>query len=301
MTFRNFFSALHAVHQEVAYARQTNTPTPAHALMDARVTEEFPAEWLSYRPMDSQSARQVVKLLAFESGAGRDMAGLRSNFDTAEHELNARVLELSEIEEKFASLTGRALRAALNTEAEKRGGAGYLTILETAERNMRTVRQMRDHFDALLKAQSGVPIEVRPFVAILHTLASLTVQEPGTALVDTISMIEQPLRHYGFGTEALKQIAASGKSAASEAIATLMQAFGKSVQLNAENARLRTFFGFVDTDSTLTLKEKIHPILNQDTASHPWLAPAVKLARVAKTLASTAIGRADTDVRRATL
>ncbi len=302
-TFQAFFKQLHATQQDTSLALQNGVPVPPRQLMDSRKSEEFPAEWLEYYAHDPHAMKNTVKIMAYESAFGRNMAAMRNDLKAAKDELNRQILELEELQDQANAAVGagaskRRLRAKLTELAEAKGGPGHLTKLEMAERNSRLMTEMDRQFTAILTAQSGVPIEMRWWVEALHTMTAMVVQGPGTALTDTVSLFEQPLRKYGFNTVSVGNVAGTLKSFAGQAFGTLYQAMGRQLHMETEYVKLLTELGYRDTDATMKLRDKLRAVLNQETTAQSPIARGVVAAgRTVRTILGTGFGRAKGDVQ----
>lgn len=302
-TFQSFFNQVQSVMQDHAEAIRPGIPVPPRLLMDARKSEEFPAEWLDYRPYDPHEMKNIVKLLAYEAGFGRDMKGMRSDLTTAFDEQKKLADRFEVLTQKALATTGgktnRAFRDALKTLA---GGSDEVAKLRAAERNAGTIKEMDKQFTKLLEAQTGVPIEFRAWTEVLQTLTAMTVQGPGTALTDTVSAFEQPLRKMGVNSITVMQMLRTSRSMVTEALGTLLQAFGHQIGINADNVKRRVELGYRDTDSTLKLKDKLRAVLNMPTSatSAPARA-AVATARAVRTVLGAGVGKANGDLQYATL
>ncbi len=308
-TFQKWFDVLHLEHAETNQATGRGVPMPRRALMDARRAEEAPAEWLSYRRYDGQSMKQTVKAMAFHAAGGRNLEAIYSNFDTAIHELNGLASQYRQLvaDVQATGLTGKKLREGLQTEATRRGLS--LSLLENAQRNKAQAEAMKRAFEGLAKSQLDLPMEFRPFMELIHTMASMAVQGPGTALTDTASLATQPFRHYGISKQAFKDVAGHYKYVLENAFGSLGWIFNKQWNLDIEANNRLAELGLTDSDPFLRLKEKVSALTHEPIQGLPQGSGRSLAGRIATGLArgavlgsralrlipSTGIGRAKTE------
>ena len=82
-----------------------------------------------------------------------------------------------------------------------------------------------------LEAESSTPLEHYAFADFTRTLAGFTVQAYGTALIDTISIIEQPFRKMGLGRTAFAQVGRNIGTAIGIGTGSAFQMFNKTIGL----------------------------------------------------------------------
>lgn len=290
-TFQSFFNVLHEIHRDESHGNQLGAMVPRRYLMDARKSEEFPAEWMDYYTYDTHGMRQVVKLQANEKAFGRDMAAMRSDLTTALKEQEGLHATFRELHGLFPDLVGGKLKKAVREEARRRGLDP--TVLEQAGKNLDVLKRAQGQFDAILKIGSERPMELRPWMELLSAMTAATVQGPGTALIDTISVVEQPFRKLGLSTEALHLLKESVQSTAGTALGSFAQMFRRQIGVDAEYHRLLLELGHYDEDAVLGMKEKLKAIVGEPVATQSAALHAVTTtARVVRAGLSTGIGRA---------
>jgi hypothetical protein len=293
-TFQSFFNILHDTHKEEEHANQTGAMIPKRYLMDARRSEEAPAEWLDYFEYGVHGLRQLTKLQSNEKAFGRDMGGMRQDFRDAIEEQRGFERRHRELQQMFPTLTGKKLKEAVRVEA-KRQGINPM-VLEQAHKNIDGLERAQGRWEALLRIGSERPLEVRAFAEILSAMTAATVQGPGTALLDTISMIEQPFRKLGLGADAFRMVKDGVKGSMTTGLGSLMQALGKQMNIDADHTRLMFELGHFDTDATVAAKDKFKALLAEPVATDNRVLKGLTTAsRAVRAAMGTGIGKAQGD------
>ena len=265
-TFQAYFNSIHTQMTAKAHSGDSGMPpVPHREMMDARLSEDYPAEFLSYYTFDEHSLRQTVRRMSFQAAYGRDMAGMRSDLEQAEQEQNRLADHYREIV-RDAMATGKKGRA-LKAEIAGMAKAADIDLLrlEQAEDNEKSLRSAQEQFTALVKAQSGLPLEMRWWMEAIRTMAALTVQGPATALTDTVSLIEQPLRKTGFSGATGRMVVAEGGSLARSSFGSLLQLIGVQLHADASWLKLRQAIEGADPDAVVAKRDKLAAILNDET------------------------------------
>lgn len=263
-TANNFFKSLHSVYQKESVTQKYSLDPIQHILMHARVSDEFPRDWLEYRPYDIDSMRGMVQHLAQHAAFGRDMLGVEADFVSASDELATRENILREarrnVQEKFPAATPKQRIAEITKIVEAQGHK--LADLERASQHLAILKSEQKTFENWVKTENGMHLEMKTFAEIMGAAVALVVQGPATALTDTISMFK-PLTESGVSVTGAKQVASNLSSFAGEAANSFLSLFGASAKFNADYARRRHELGVFDTAQQATLKDRITSIMMQ--------------------------------------
>lgn len=263
-TLENYFQVVHKIHQEVAVGQKNSIESVQRLLMDARLSEEFPEEWLEYRRYDLNQSRILMTQLATHAAFGRNLEAVHADFDTALNALKSqrdqfnKIIQEAQLENPNKS--GRALKEIYRKKAEEIGGEGYLKVLENAANNYATLDAERKRFNDYIGLRAGVALELKPLSEVIGTAAYATVQGLGTAIVD-ISSTFKPLSLYGVSSQAFRQIATNWASFLKINLGSFMEIFGVTMQVNDAYNRRRKRLGIYDSDAQLALKERINAVL----------------------------------------
>ena len=292
-TFQDFFDSLHSNFVKLHGSLENGSPVMPRMLMDARQSENYPDDWLEYHTFDPHDMKQAVKLFAYESSFGRDMNGLKSDLARAREDYKSQSVTLSELERDAMKATlGRGARAREDELRRLAKAGGHdLTRLRQASRKAKLVAELQEQFQRLLKTQLGVPIEFRSWMELLSTVAAYTVQGPGTALTDTISLLEMPVRRLGLSAPMFRMTGVTVGTYAHAMLGTFLQTLGIQLRWNSDYVNRQNRLGIYDPDARLTAKDKLRgALLQQFTADNPWLQKAVAGLRLARAALGTGIG-----------
>lgn len=301
--FNSFYNWLHGVMENSAYDVEVGRLTPKaneisnvpdkmaglpikrRYLMDARTTEEIPTEWLDYMPFGPHETRQLLRMQSFEYGFGRDMGTFYAQWKQAQSEQETYHKQYLDLHEKVSNAhpdwAESKVRKEMRRLAEAEGKSWRM--LTQAKSALQVLAEADTHFKAMLNVNRETPAEITPWMEILGTLAGMLVQGPGTALVDTIALIEQPFRKMGFNVRALRWAAKNVGNLIGVGGGSLMQAAGLQSGFQADRIRRMNRLGFYDSDAKVRYREKLASVWNEPTlAKNPILKAAVKGSRVVR-------------------
>jgi hypothetical protein len=286
-TLQSFYDQLRMVAGETEEVERRGLPTPRRYLADARKSEEFPAEWLDYMPYDVHSLRQMVKSQSYQAAYGRNLEAMRNDMAHAKAEQQDLVNRMEELQRANPTLEGKKLEAAMKAQAEAKGWKW--TALKEAARNLATINDAEEKFDAFLSMNKTRPPEIAPWQEIVGGMAGAAVSGPGTALTDTVAVPEQAFRKFGLSAEALKFIGNTAKSGTVQLFGSLLQSFGVTLQAEARYNKLLLELGRFDPDAVLGFKQKFKATMSEHTNAG-LLKPAVLASRAVRYGLSTGLG-----------
>jgi hypothetical protein len=292
--FQEFFDSLHNTQKDHDDSVRMGIPTPPRLLQDARISESWPGEWMEYQTYGRYEMHQMINTLAAQGAFGRNVNGMRQDLQTTVNQLQGKA-ELfkkiaDQVEAAFPDKKGRALQRLIQQEVERRGES--YTVLSEAQRNTQTARYEQGQFEALMKMQGGLALEMRPFMEMVSAMAGLTVQGPGTALMQ-VADFGQPFLKLGIGPAAFRVIKESVKSFAAEQFGTLAQLFHTQIGWRADQNARRVRNGIVDPDAKRKFADALTGLMNDPTmATNAATRQVFKVARGARLLTSSGFGRA---------
>lgn len=290
-TFQSFYSSMEKAFAQHEEANRLGMDAPRRFLMDARVSEEYPTEWLDYAPFDVHSMRQMMKLQVYHSSFGRNMEGITADFGTALKEQQGLADKLTELERMHPDKSGRRLREAVKADALAQG-LNY-TALSEARNNIRMTQGCQKRFEAMLTMEKDRPMEIQPVSELVGALTGLSVSGPATAFTDTVSLFEQPFRKFGLNPEAVRMSARSAKDAAGIAFQSALNAIGVKAFYDAEHVRLANELGYFDDDAVLSLKTKLKTAFSEASAASGVAGKgAAFVSRAVRTALGTGVGKA---------
>lgn len=291
-TFAGIFEQINGIENEreqhqLKFGNSAVNTVP-HSLMDARIADNFPAQFLDYQRYDQTGSRVLANQLAIHAAFGRDMAGVNHDLDIAEQDIAYLDQKYRGIEERVTrdnpGTSGNALTKLVETEvrreAVKEGEDPdkYLGELKTAVKNLPNASRLKDQLEAWFTSQGGGLMEQRAALEAIHTMAAGVVQGPRTALMNTLSMSD-PLARYPLSRGSLSQVKANWQAMMGNIAGSLMETIGIQTGINAENALRRKRIGRYDTDNMVKTRDQIRAIISQDIPGSTLERGIVKGAR----------------------
>lgn len=265
-TFHSFFESVHEIFREQAAQEPLTIASLQRMLMDARKSDEYPAEWLRHRPYDLKNAREVQIHLAYHGAFGKNANAFRSLMETATRELG---LIAEQFDRDVVLPVNRAVPGA--SKKAYRDRARQLGIdfdqLQKVKRDVAMLQSEKANFNSFVNSQSGLIMEMKPWTELLGAMVAATVQGPGTALVDIISMFK-PITQQGPSTQAFSQIGQNFRSLVGENLGSFGSIFFRGLKFNADNARIRHDLGITESANEATFREKVQAIMH-DFQPHP--------------------------------
>ncbi|MGH7968172.1 MAG: hypothetical protein ACREIC_05525, partial [Limisphaerales bacterium] len=294
----DYFVVLH--NQFAAWddaARQgTGISAGRRALADARVAENLPASWMQYRTYGRYDTHALYAQLAAQSAFGRRMEAWQQNMQAAADELKAKATDWDEIVQQVRNAhrdaKGARLDAMVKAEVERQG-KNYLQLSQ-AQRNLEMIRAEKSNFEAILRGNGGLSMEMRPFVEALGSIAGMSVSGPVTALVH-LPNLTKAWAKLGLGPMSFKVLGESVKGTASTAMGTLSQLTDGLIKWKSEMNARQVRAGVYDPDSLLRFRDRAVALaLNDPTLAKSSVGRAVfALARGTRLLLSSGIGKAE--------
>ena len=252
LTFDTFYRRIRSTQvQNSTSVGLTGTPTP-HVMMDARQFNDWPAEWVEYADFTERDMYQYGKHLSINSAFGRNNSLLANYLDKAIAQAESMANIKKEVEEEMVDTAKGLPFTSTRKEYKKRytalakeAGFGYQSI-KNAEKNLRTLKRTKSNMNAWMTKEQGTPPEFGAFNDLIRTLTGHIVQSPGTALVDTISIVEQPFKKFGLTSAAALMAAQNIKTFGALSAGTFMQAFGYRLNFATDDLKLMEELGLSD-------------------------------------------------------
>ena len=292
-TFQAHYNMLESALGDDSSNVDYGLPTPRRFLMDARKSEEFPAEWLEYLPYDKATMSRVTRMQAFQAAFGRDMGAMRQTLNGTLKEQQDLAGKWKELSNLFPDLAGKKLLSAMRAEAKKQYPETPTVALEEAARNVKTVQNSMKHFESLLSLNRDRPPELNVWANLLGSVAGLTVSGPATALTAHEVFLEQPFRKFGFSMAGWKFLAGETKDTAGVAFNSLLQAFNSQTGQDARHVDIANRIGIFDDDATIKRKDKWLAVATHSVGTdNRFLKPVAIAGQLAKNALTVGFGRA---------
>lgn len=259
--------------------------------LDARLAENWPSQWTRRMTFDVHSMRQVGHALVFHHVFGRNGETATRLFEQGKE----RLKRLSSAYKKAVEQAKRNI-ADLNTAKRHLIENEVARLLKTTRNSMEYKRyaeadKMLNEWNRVWQGwerwkdlDGGLNLEFKPFQELLSTMVAAAVQSGGSALVDTSSMILQPLFKMGASRQAVNSIIKGEQSFAALWIDSALGAFGKQSNFAQKAAERRKRIGLVSPASLTSFREKMEAEMNQPAprALGSFAKKVVKGARLAR-------------------
>lgn len=253
-------------------------------MLDARESEDYPAQFIEYFRPEPHRSRHVITLFAYERAFGRNGQKLFGALANAQREADARRVKF---ESEISSYTSAGFsRRQAEQKIKASLGDNEYRRLERADQDARALQSVESHVRAMFESQSGLPMELRTVAELIRTVAISIIQGPGTVLVDSISMFEQPLRFMGFSPMFFRQQMAHLEGLTQSAIGSLAGAFHLNLWQDSEYHRFVEEVGGKDPDSSVSFADQLRAAVNDEESSM-----VARLSRAGRALMSTGFGK----------
>lgn len=288
-TIRSLFRRLHAVAQERESVKNQTPAELGELMMNARISNGFPAGFVEYRTFETHSMRAAAQQMAFNAALGYEKSGWNADLDAADRFFRGKEDELAQLQ-KQAKRMGGDFSKNLKSLAETAGGKGYLTYLQNATRNRGIVSSTGKFLNAYIADEAKLNQDVRPFAEMINAGVAHVLQGPASALTDTISVFN-PLLHSGPSWGSISYVGQTARATINEFIRPYLQIVGLGGKWDADFQGRKAALGIVDSDTQVKAKEILRAIYT-DTQGTPgfFSRNLARLARITRSIPSMGVG-----------
>lgn len=200
-----------------------------HTIMDARMDDMIPPEFLKFHSFDPESVKQDLGLIAFHSAFGRNGEGLKAD-------LNDMVSFVKTKATQFRSLT--ATTEAGRREEAKARGFSYDEAKKASE-SLNEVEGLKESITTAygLKNPASPFYDARGGYEILTTVAGQLIDNPKTGLYDLISVTMRPFVMGGINPMTVTSSVRGLGNIAYEAFGSFMENFGVKLFKSSQHAK----------------------------------------------------------------
>lgn len=312
-TFYQYFGQLGRIEiQRRQQALTTDGRSPSsmipHQLIDSRIAEDFPHEWLEYQRYDQSVSRIIVHQMAIHTHMGRDMSSVNRNIRTAVEEMELLAKEFDDLVKiaadqnpdiDFSKPTAiRKHRKILKDLAINRAKAindpspdTFLLRAEAGKKGAPDTGRLQASLKGWFEAQGGGLVEMKAAMEVLQTVSGAIIQGPKTTLLNFMSLFD-PIMKFGPSSVARRQVARSWKSLMGETFGSLFGTIGVQLHVNTEYNLRRQRVGRIDTSTHIAAKDRIASVMSQEISGNPIQRAITRGARmVREVLFETGIGK----------
>ena len=290
--FPRYFRQLRSLYSKKEEGKKMGNPVPVHTMMDARVAQNFPAEWLDFSTYTEREMRYYAESLAFEAAYGRDLVGVRRDYDDLIKLLRGRAEAYKKITNKVMrdpAVSKSQKQRVINSQANAQGG---VRLLKNAQKDLDLVRAELSRFESILKNKSE-QVDYNASMELVSALTGATVQGMSTAITDMSTALEGPFRKFGLSSFGISALFKNVKYTSLEALGTLLQLLPISWNVNAERVKRRTRLGIVDDDSLVSFRDRYVSNMQDEFRSSGMTGKAMEtVSRAVKTVLQTGLGKA---------
>jgi hypothetical protein len=288
-TIRSLYRRLHGVAQEREKAKSQTPAELGQLMMNARISNGFPAGMVEYRTFETHSMRGAAQQTAFNAALGYEKSGWNADLEAADKFFRAQNDELAQLQRQAYQMPGD-FEANLRKLAEAAGGKGHLKYLQNATRNREVVASTGRFLNAYIADEAKLNQDVRPFAEMINAGVAHVLQGPASALTDTISVFN-PLLHSGPSWGSISYVGKTARATINEFIRPYLQIVGLGGKWDADFQARKAANGIVDPDTQVRMREILRAIYN-DTQAVPgfFQRNLTRAGRVVRAIPSMGVG-----------
>lgn len=219
-------------------------------MMDARIANDWPAEWVSYSTYGTSDNLGLLHQLARAVGFGPDaIAGSGELAQT----LSEAKKDLAELYARFDDLyrQGKSLK-----EIERLMGSDEFRVARNADKITANLNKVEAAFRQMSSQTNYLSGDFRLLNDMLGLMASSMVGNPRGAAINFIGDLLGPLVSLKLSRPALRAAGAQIRATVADIGNSVLQAFGQNAAWNVDAARRRQAAGVSDPDLYISWREK---------------------------------------------
>jgi hypothetical protein len=244
------FAEIKADSDQRLEAERNNMETTPRQMMDARLSSNWPAAWVSYGAFDASSNLRLLHQLAVNAAFGRNGFGPNGEFTA---QLNAIISNLHDLQREE-----RRLRREQNLgpkEIAKAMGEDRYKIALQAPAHLDMLEQLRDTaFKAVTKTTGYLVGDFRLVNELVAFSAGMALQNPRSAALQVFDVLA-PFFKYKFSSQAFQASFRALQSTGAGLVNSVLQAVGANYAVNADAARRRILNGYRDPEVAVSFRD----------------------------------------------
>lgn len=248
--FHNYFQKFTGIANEREKANVAAVETLPRQIMDARQADDLPPEFVNYATYDTGSNRTLLFQLALNSAFGRNglsTGEFAKNLDALQEELKGLHIQLSNLVINEGKTKEQARKIM--------GDDKYFIALQSPD-HLKLVNRFTEKMSMITKASGSLMADIRIMDELLGLNASMNLQNPRSALVNTLDMLA-PLYRTKMSSASFEAIKNSVSTFTKDFFGSLFEAMNIHVFTQTEsNARMQEL-GLHDPELYLSWRDKV--------------------------------------------
>lgn len=220
-------------------------------MMDARLADNWPPEWVGYSKYDTTSNFVFAMQSSLNHAFGRNGFGTNGEFHAALRAVRENLQELRNTERNLRAIEGLSPK-----EIRQRMGDNEYRIALQADDHLYMLRNFDGKMRAITKTTGYLLADMRILTDLIHLQAGMMLQQPKSAGLQLFDVIA-PLYKTKFSSQSLSAIKQAFSSVFSDGVNSLAAAVGSDFAINTDNAIRRRDSGIKDPDNYITWKQKM--------------------------------------------
>lgn len=270
-SFAALFAEVKRDSEERLKTESDGLETTPRQMMDARLADNWPAEWVSYASFDANANLRLLYQLSVNAAFGRDGFGPSGQFSANLSALRRELQDLQIEEDRLRRDQGLDARAV-----EKAMGADRYRIALQAHEHLDMLQHLQDEaLKAVTKTTGYLIGDFKLLNELVSFSATSALQNPRSAGLQAFDVLS-PFFKFKFSGPAFRAFARAGASLFSGLANSALQAIGSNYALNAEAALRRHRNGYKDPENYITWRQKLSDRgyrLNLARPDHPETIP----------------------------
>lgn len=248
-SFLAMFGEIKGQSEKRSIAEANGMEVSPRQMMDARMSDNWPAEWVSYSKYDTTTNFVFATQAALNASFGRNGFGAGGEFHSTMSSIIENIRLLKDTE---ASLRSEGLTPA---EVKAKMGADQYRIAMQADDHLYMLRKMPEKLLALTKTTGYLLADFKLFTDLLNLQAGAILQNTKSAGMNYFDLLA-PLSKTKLSTQSFQALKTAFSSVFSGVANSLGELMGKDFSFNTEAATRRKLAGAKDCDLYVSRREK---------------------------------------------
>ena len=249
-SFRRMFEEIKSDQDAKEGIEKSGVEVLPRQMMDARIANDWPAEWVSYATYNESDNLQLLHQLARSAAFGPD--AIAANGELA-NTIRQSKLDLADVYYRYDEDLRNGMSPA---DVKRKMGDADFSIAKNAQKIAANLDRVETAFRTMSASTNYLAGDFKLMNDALGFMATMMVQNPrGTAInTSDILGVASALK---LSRPALKAVGRAVQTLAADLGNGVLQAFGQNAAFNIDAARRRVRAGIKDSDSYTSWKRKM--------------------------------------------